>query len=169
MSLFRLRASAAVVAAVSSVVLAAGCGGDEGGVDSWPEVDVEALDGAVVSTADLVGDRPLVVTLWAVWCQPCRREMPALQEIAAERAADVDVVGVNIGDDVDRVEEFLDEIAVTFPAYRDLDGLLLSRLGVPSVPATAVVLPNGELTWLHLGEASKAQVEAAIDDALVDG
>jgi thiol-disulfide isomerase/thioredoxin len=122
--------------------------------------------GTPVSTADLVGEVPLVVSLWAVWCQPCKRELPELQELAQERTGQIDVVGVNIGDDADRVQMFLTELGVRFPMYRDVDGLLLSELDVPQVPATAVVLPSGEVAWLHLGEVTREQVESAVDAAV---
>lgn len=144
----------------------AACGGGDD-ESRWPSVEVEALaGGATVSTAELVGDVPLVVSLWAVWCQPCKRELPELQQLADERAAELDVVGVNIGDDAERVRTFLDDLGVGFPMYRDVDGLLLAELDVPQVPATAVVLPSGEVAWLHLGEVTRAQVEAAIEEAL---
>lgn len=142
------------------------CSGSDA-TTQWPSVEVESVaTGAVVSTAELVGEVPVVISLWAVWCQPCKRELPALQELATARAGEIDVVGVNIGDDVSRVRAFLAEVGVDFPMFRDVDGLLLAELDVPQVPATAVVLPSGDVAWLHLGEVTRVQVEAAVDDAM---
>ena len=41
---------------------------------------------------------PAVVNLWATWCQPCRKELPAFQEVSAARP-DVRFVGVDIAED----------------------------------------------------------------------
>lgn len=156
------------VTALAAVIVAtlAACGGSDA-ERGWPSVEVESLaSGAPVSTGALVGEVPVVVSLWAVWCQPCKRELPELQELARERAGQVDVVGVNIGDDADQVRVFLDDLGVEFPMYRDVDGLLLAGLDVPQVPATAVVLPSGEVAWLHLGEVTRDEVESAVDEAM---
>jgi thioredoxin 1 len=41
-------------------------------------------------------DRPVLVEFWATWCPPCRMVAPVLEEIAAEYAADLEVVKVDV-------------------------------------------------------------------------
>lgn len=162
-----MRRSLLLVPVVATALLA-GCGGGDdtpaSDADAWPSVEIERLaDGASVDTASLVGDVPTVVSVWAVWCKPCREELPGLQELSEARAGEVTVVGVNNGDDVDAALGFLDEIGVTFDQYRDPQGALTSAVKVPVVPATLIVMPDGTIGWSELGEVSRAEVEAELD------
>jgi thiol-disulfide isomerase/thioredoxin len=135
----------------------AACGGDGASDDAgWPDVQVVATaDGSEVSSMDAVGDGLTVVSMWATWCGPCKKELPMLEELAGEG---VSVVGVNVGDSPDAVADFLDEFGITFANYIDTDGDLMSDLDVPSVPATMIVI-DGELVWKNLGEVTRADID----------
>jgi thiol-disulfide isomerase/thioredoxin len=154
-----LRVVLSVTALLPLVV--AGCGGDDAATDDggWPDVAVVATaDGSEVSSLDAVGEGLTVVSLWATWCGPCKKELPMLEELSGEGVA---VVGVNIGDSPDAVDDFLDEFGITFPNYIDTDGVLMSDLDVPSVPATMIVV-DGELVWENLGEVTRADIDAQL-------
>ena len=147
-----------LVALVPLVLI--GCGGSSGadGSDdgSWPDVVVvSTADGSEVSSVDAVGDGLTVVSMWATWCGPCKKELPMLEELAGEG---VSVIGVNVGDSPAAVDGFLDEFGITFPNYIDTDGELMSDLDVPSVPATMIVV-DGELVWQNLGEVTRSDID----------
>lgn len=150
-----VRALAVVVAAI--VLASCGGGGNDGA--GWPSVTIESLDGAEVASDSLVADVPTVVTVWAVWCTPCRDELPALQALMEGHGGAVEVVGVNNGDDPGAASAFLDSLGVSYTSYRDPQGRLTSALGVVSLPATIIVLPDGEIAWQHLGAVSMDEVE----------
>jgi thiol-disulfide isomerase/thioredoxin len=154
--------------AALTLVAVAGCGDDDGssssGRDPWPSVEIERLaDGSTVDTSSIVGEVPTVVSVWSVSCKPCREELPGLQALSEARGGEVAVVGVNNGDDPEAALDFLDEIGVTFPMYRDPEGMLTSAVKVPVLPATLIVMPDGTIGWWELGEVSRAEVEAELD------
>lgn len=55
-------------------------------------------DGSGVALGSLLGGQPALVNLWASWCVPCQRELPALDAYAARPDA-VPVVGVQVQSD----------------------------------------------------------------------
>ena len=84
-----------LVAAV--LLLLAGCSSD--GEARWQTAEVKDLDsGAVVVLGEVLPQTTTIVTLWSVWCVPCRQELPHLEKLKQSDGA-ISVVGVNIGDD----------------------------------------------------------------------
>ena len=53
-------------------------------------------------------EKLIVINYWAVWCAPCRKEIPELNELASHYAETVTVVGVNF--DGSQGQELLGEI-----------------------------------------------------------
>jgi thiol-disulfide isomerase/thioredoxin len=69
--------------------------------------------------------KPLVVTFWATWCEPCRDEYPMLNDLAKEYASQgLKVVGVNLDQDGDLIlmRRFLARYKPVFPNYRKAKG-----------------------------------------------
>src|SRR3546814_20729957 len=71
-----------------------------------PTFELATLDGQPTTLAALSG-RPMVLPLWATWCQLCRREMPVLEQ-AQGRYPGVDFVLVTQGDDLGPIHRSLD-------------------------------------------------------------
>jgi thiol-disulfide isomerase/thioredoxin len=83
-----------------------------------PTVAFKDAEGHERTLADWRG-RTILLNLWATWCVPCRREMPALDALQKDLGgADFEVVAVNI-DTRDPVKPlaFLKEVGVTHLAY----------------------------------------------------
>src|SRR5665213_2116451 len=84
-----------------------------------PELTFADDNGKPVKLSDFRG-RDILLNLWATWCVPCRREMPALDRLQAKRGGPgFQVVAVNIDTArLDRPKAFLKEIGVkTLPFY----------------------------------------------------
>jgi len=146
--------------------LLAGCSsGSSSDSNSWPNTEViEVSSNSATSTETITGDDVTIVNLWALWCAPCREELPRLQDVSTTHADILDVVGVNIGDDFGKTTAYIEEAGLTFPMYWDKTGELLTALKIPSVPATLAVDENGEIVWFHLGALSAAELEAKVNE-----
>jgi thiol-disulfide isomerase/thioredoxin len=70
--------------------------------------------------------KPLLVTFWATWCEPCRDEFPMVVELAKHYAPQgLAVFGVSLDDDADMhlVQRFLAKNQPGFPNYRQKPGI----------------------------------------------
>ncbi|WP_448950270.1 thiol:disulfide interchange protein TlpA [Labrys neptuniae] len=76
-------------------------------------ISFQKADGSKVTLADFKG-KTVLLNLWATWCVPCRKEMPALNQLQADLGGkDFEVVAVNIDTQgPERVEAFLDETKI---------------------------------------------------------
>ena len=84
-----------------------------------PGLEANDLDGRSWSLADDADGRIVWVNFWAVSCEPCRTEMPAMERLAAEYADDLLVLGVNWGEDRASVAGFVDRYGITYPILLD--------------------------------------------------
>jgi thiol-disulfide isomerase/thioredoxin len=126
------------------------------------DIELLKLDATTTSIGVASSDQPLLVSLWAVWCQPCKRELPALEEISLQRQ-DLAVLAINIGDDPTKIAEYLQVNDLSLPVAIDNNGELLKALDAPTVPVTVLFDSEGNVLWSHLGVVSADQVNEALD------
>ena len=127
----------------------------------WPSAIVADSSGTEINSGDLLNGNRLVVSLWSTWCVPCRRELPQLQQFAVEHQ-DVSVVAVNLGDKLDSVAAYADEIGLTMPVIIDSEGRISAALGVTSVPSTIVINSHGKVIATHVGEITADELAVLV-------
>jgi peroxiredoxin len=124
-----------------------------------PAIQLHTLDGATLSTTDLIG-HPLVINVWYSTCAPCKRELPAFAAAQAKFGDTVRFVGVNPSALDERSEEqFARDRGVQYELLYDPDGTFTSELGIATAPQTlfvdqsgTIVDQTGELTTTKLDE-----------------
>jgi thiol-disulfide isomerase/thioredoxin len=120
-----------------------------------PPLTLNSLEGRSVSLADFAG-KPTVVNLWATWCPPCRREMPALQQ-AQVANPDVNIVFVNQGEEAAAIVAFLDRQGLALSnVLVDPQSSTGAALGHSALPTTLFFDAHGRLASTRIGELSQA-------------
>ena len=114
-----------------------------------PGLAFDGPDGSRKTLADFRG-RTILLNLWATWCEPCRREMPALDRLQGELGgARFEVVTVNIDTrNLDRPKTWLAQAGVTRLAYyADKEAKIfqdLRRIGqAEGMPTTLIIDAKG--------------------------
>lgn len=128
-----------------------------------PSVDLEGLDGSRVRTTDLVGG-PLILNFWYSTCEPCRREMPALEAVHREFSGRVTMVGVNIADSPTAASNFTARYGVTFPILLDPTGRLTAAVGIGGAPTTLFVAPDGRIVEQVAGELTTERIREIVTE-----
>ncbi len=119
--------------------------------------------------------KPLLITFWATWCEPCRDEFPMLNELIKEyQPKGLKVVGVNLDDDGDLIlmRRFITRYKPAFPNYRKQKGgedqfiqaVLPQWKG--AIPASFFYAPDGHQIGHLFGESDRATFEAAFRQLL---
>lgn len=119
--------------------------------------------------------KPLLVTFWATWCEPCRDEYPMLNQLAKEyEPRGLRVVGISLDNDGDLIlmRRFLARYKPIFPNYRKTVGGAeeFTQAVMPgwkgSLPATFLYSKDGRQVGHFLGEQTRDQYERAIREVL---
>ena len=116
--------------------------------DGLPSVTLPCLGGGPdVNLATLRG--PMVVNLWAVWCTPCRHELPILQKFEEKHGSTVPMLGIDYNDtQPEQALRLAKETGVTYPLLADPQARLDYKSPFPSLrglPFLALVDADGKV------------------------
>jgi thiol-disulfide isomerase/thioredoxin len=102
-------------------------------------------EGHALSLADFKG-KVVLLNIWATWCIPCRKEMPALDRLQASRGGpDFEVVPVSIDrGGRDTVDKFYAETGIrNLAMYIDASGQAVRTVGAVGLPTTLIINREG--------------------------
>jgi thiol-disulfide isomerase/thioredoxin len=118
-----------------------------------PSLQLPALDGGVWSLGAARG-HAVLLNFWASWCEPCRAEMPSLQQLAAQHEAKgLQVVAINFREGESAVRRFIAGTGLRLPVLYDRDGAAAKALGVHTFPSTVAIGRDGKAVFVVTGEA----------------
>lgn len=161
-----------VAVALCALLLLSGCTAspDEALDDGLPDVTLAGFDGGDdVDLGDFTG--PAVISVWASWCGPCRREMPILEEFHAAYGDRVAMLGIDFQDaQTDKARALVEQSGVTYPLVRDEAGTINGAGAFPllrGLPFLAFVDADGTVTHVEAVVIdSTDQLVAMVDEHL---
>lgn len=117
-----------------------------------PQASLRALDASGQDLGAALAGRPALLSLWATWCEACQKERPDLDKLDAwSKSHGGVVVGVAVGESVEKVKTFATEHRMPYAILVDEDFRLADALGEKRVPATLVIDKTGHI--VHTGGA----------------
>lgn len=134
-----------------------------------PVMEMTTIGGQRLSIAPKPG-HIMYLNVFATWCPECKKEMPALQQLAHETAAmSVDVVGVDQQEDIAPVDAFVAQYGLTYPIFMDDQDLTHLLMGVRYIPTSFIVDSHGVVRARITGALTLAQMEQAVGTVLRGG
>lgn len=126
-----------------------------------PDFEWIAPDGTRVSLASL--KKPVVLNFWATWCEPCKREMPLLDQTAAANP-EIAFLAADLGEDGEKIRAFFDRFGIArIEPVLDVDLATARRYGVASVPSTFFIDAGGTIRDLSIGQMDEEKVARGLD------
>jgi len=115
-----------------------------------PEFEIEGLDSLMI-THEKFNDKILIVSFWATWCPPCRKELPHMNEVYHQYLEDDEVEIICVSTDKDKflVPPFISKNGFDFPVYY-ADGLN-KTFGVKGIPTLFVIDKQGMIRYKKVG------------------
>ena len=107
--------------------------------------DVQLLDGKKFNTKTLAG-KPTIITFWASWCGPCKKELPILAALYNQyKDQGLAVLAISVDSDEAKLKAYLASNPLPFPVARDPDGSLLDSFNNRGVPTSLWIQKDGTI------------------------
>ncbi|MGY0003543.1 TlpA family protein disulfide reductase [Micromonospora sp. I033] len=131
-------------APLTAAPASAGPGASGTSGDPLPDLALSCFTGgAPVNVRDIRG--PAVINVWASWCPPCRKELPAFQRLSERAGGRFQVIGVNSRDSRGGAQSIGEDFGVRFPMLVDQGDAFERALGRNAFPLTVLVDADGRI------------------------
>ncbi len=133
--------------------------------DQAPDFTLAALDGEPWSLSQLRG-QVVLLNFWASWCEPCRRELPQLQQLREQRSDDgLVVLGVS-DEDPSKTRSYLEQHRIGYPSLHDRDGSVMRSFQINAIPTSLIIGREGRLQQRMEGYTPARALERALKPLL---
>jgi thiol-disulfide isomerase/thioredoxin len=130
-----------------------------------PPLQTTDLQGKTWRLADLRG-RAVLLNFWASWCEPCRAEMPTLQQLAEIYGPEkLVVLAINFKEGTRKITQYVQSTGMNLPVLLDTNGEIARQWGATVFPTSILIDADGqprqrvrgEMDWT--GRAAASLVE----------
>lgn len=156
--------------------------------DIEPKNEKELIDSFDFQLEDQYGNmhtlseykgKVVFLNFWATWCEPCKTEMPHIEEIFneyGENKEDVIILGVanprtkanpnNLDSSKDEILDFLNQNNYKFPVLFDETGEIFREYYINSIPTTFMITKSGKIYGYVPGMLNKDNMNKMISETL---
>lgn len=127
---------------------------------SWGKADdftLETIEGKEINLYTVLKTKPAVLVFWTTWCTFCRKEMPEIEEFHLRNQKKIKVIGINVEEDREKVERFINSIGISFPVVLDSDGKVKDLYGIKGIPVIFYI--DEEKNILYYGHSLEEMQE----------
>ncbi|MFO7877461.1 MAG: TlpA disulfide reductase family protein [Desulfovermiculus sp.] len=134
---------------------------------SAPSFEIVTLDGTEIDLQEYTEEGPVLLFFWSTWCDYCKHEMEAIQDLESEYASKgLQVLGVNPGwrDNEQRARSFQDKYGADLTLAIDQSGNLGQKYRLQGVPT--LFLLDQEGTVMFSGHNISPELRSTLDQYL---
>ena len=118
--------------------------------DNAPGFSLKDISGRDWSLEDLKG-KAVFINFWGTWCQPCKKELPALNELQRKNK-EVVIIAINIDKSRETADTFLKKISLDqLTILLDPMTKVVSSFGARAMPTSYILNREGKVRFIHYG------------------
>lgn len=135
---------------------------------SFPSLELETTDGKLVSSTSLFKDNKYIyIDLWASWCKPCVKEIPALKVLEKEyKDKNIEFVSISIDAKVENWHKAMKQYDLHGTQLLDKENQIGNVLNIQGIPRFLFYGPKGDLILIDAPRPTSTEIRSMLDTYL---
>jgi len=126
--------------------------------DKIPAATLKKLDGSKINSNTFSNNgKPIIISFWATWCKPCKKELDAIAEdyAAWQKETGVKLIAISTDDSrsSSKVRTDVTSKGWEYEVYIDENQDFKRVMNVGDIPHIFIINGKGEIVWQHNGYA----------------
>lgn len=114
---------------------------------------------------------PVVIAFWAIWCKPCRKELPAIKDVFEkykDQGLTILAISIDSPRSLSKVKSFAKNSDLPYEFLIDPNSEQSTKLQVKDIPYTLLANKSGEIVYTHRGyrEGDEKELDEKISELL---
>lgn len=132
--------------------------------DHAPDFTLTDMEGNSHKLSDYEG-QGVFLNFWGTWCEPCVREMPAMDRQYEEyKDQGTQILAINIAQSNFEVQSFIDRFNLSFPVTIDSNKSVMEAYSIKPLPTTVLVNPEGKIQRIVTGEMTEQDIAGYLEE-----
>ncbi|WP_164218198.1 thiol-disulfide oxidoreductase ResA [Virgibacillus sp. YIM 98842] len=135
--------------------------------DQAPDFKLEQVsennDLETIQLSELQG-KGVMLNFWGTWCEPCKDEMPYMEELYPKYKDEIEIVAVSLDATELVIHRFIDSYGLSFPIPHDATGEVKDLYKIGPIPSTFFIDPEGEIVEVVEGALSLESLEGHLQE-----
>tara|TARA_B100001248_G_C27399084_1_gene468404 strand:+ start:9452 stop:9865 length:414 start_codon:yes stop_codon:yes gene_type:complete len=129
-------------------------------MNSTKTLSLEPLNFIQGDKFEIEADNYYVLEFWAIWCPPCVKSIPHLNDLYKTYKDKVNFVGITSGDN-SAIIKFINERkdSMTYPVANDIDNVLHDELEISGIPVLYIIGKDSNIIWSGHPLDDQVQIE----------
>ena len=129
-----------------------------------PSSQIKSMDGKNVTLQDYIKPGAInVISFWATWCAPCKKELDAIKYLYEdwEKLYGVNLIAISTDDakSAAKIKPMVEQKGWKYTILSDPNQELQKALNIQVVPQTFLIDQNGKIVWTHSGYVTGDEFE----------
>lgn len=137
--------------------------------DDAVDFQLTTMDGEELRLSDLTNDgKGVILNFWGTWCEPCREEMPDMNDIyTTDDNDEYEIVAVNVAENEQQIEQFISglDANLEFTIALDESRSVTQAYNISPLPTTVAIDKEGQIVRKQEYQLTRDDIMAFIDDA----
>lgn len=124
-----------------------------------PDFRIQLINGDDFHLAENIGKKIIILNFFAIWCEPCKREIPELNSYYKKHQQENFIlIGIEQGEESKKVLKFMQENKIEFPVGIDEEGDIKELYEISSYPIAIFIGFDGKIKLYHQGAITNAEI-----------